>query len=211
MQCATSLCFNTTAICIDNAKNSAVKVLMFRIVTQNCNVGSYLPGETIRMYPALRNPLLKLLQQRYGYKDGDFERDPSTGDSIPGSLILTSCTTPPSLRSILCLARGVTWETRLETPRVCWVNRYDWGYHCANDFRAARLWGQVDPGAGWLAALERYKRLSAVNKFPSEGHPDEEKWTRLHGYASHNIFLVDAADGAVVKLMARSVSHSKRC
>jgi hypothetical protein len=87
------------------------------------------------------------------------------------------------------------------------VNRYDWGYHCANDFRAARLWGQVDPGAGWLAALERYKRLSAVNKSPNEGHPDKEKWKRLHGYASHNIFLVDAADGAeVVKLMARSVS-----
>jgi hypothetical protein len=29
--------------------------------------------------PALRNPLLKLLQWRYGYKDGDFERDPQTG------------------------------------------------------------------------------------------------------------------------------------
>jgi len=39
-------------------------------------VGSYLPGEAVRMDPALRNPLLKLLQTRYGYKDGDFERDP---------------------------------------------------------------------------------------------------------------------------------------
>ncbi|KAJ7336441.1 hypothetical protein DFH08DRAFT_925637 [Mycena albidolilacea] len=48
------------------------------------HVGSYLPGETVRMDPALRNPLLKLLQQRYGYKDGDFERDPRTGDWIPG-------------------------------------------------------------------------------------------------------------------------------
>ncbi|KAJ6475836.1 hypothetical protein C8R47DRAFT_1021375 [Mycena vitilis] len=47
-------------------------------------VGSYLPGETVRMDPALRNPLLKLLQQRYGYKDGDFERDPRTGDWLPG-------------------------------------------------------------------------------------------------------------------------------
>ncbi|KAF7350532.1 hypothetical protein MVEN_01359000 [Mycena venus] len=47
------------------------------------HVGSYLPGETVRMDPALRNPLLKLLQQRYGYKDGDFERDPRTGDWIP--------------------------------------------------------------------------------------------------------------------------------
>lgn len=39
-------------------------------------VGSYHPGETVRMDPALRNPLLKLLQTRYGYKDGDFEHDP---------------------------------------------------------------------------------------------------------------------------------------
>ncbi|PPQ92120.1 hypothetical protein CVT25_007951 [Psilocybe cyanescens] len=41
-------------------------------------VGSYLPGETVRMDPALRNPLLKLLEKRYGYKDGDFEHDPIT-------------------------------------------------------------------------------------------------------------------------------------
>ncbi|TFK28579.1 hypothetical protein FA15DRAFT_652801 [Coprinopsis marcescibilis] len=41
-------------------------------------VGSYHPGETVRMDPALRNPLLKLLQKRYGYKDGDFEHDPLT-------------------------------------------------------------------------------------------------------------------------------------
>ncbi|KAL7284090.1 hypothetical protein ACG7TL_001370 [Trametes sanguinea] len=43
-------------------------------------VGSYLPGESVRMDPALRNPLLKLLQRRYGYRDGDFERDPVTGN-----------------------------------------------------------------------------------------------------------------------------------
>ncbi|KAF8804732.1 hypothetical protein BYT27DRAFT_6696103 [Phlegmacium glaucopus] len=42
------------------------------------NVGSYHPGEAVRMDPALRNPLLKLLEKRYGYKDGDFERDPNT-------------------------------------------------------------------------------------------------------------------------------------
>lgn len=41
-------------------------------------VGSYLPGEMVRMDPALRNPLLKLLEKRYGYKDGDFEHDPFT-------------------------------------------------------------------------------------------------------------------------------------
>jgi hypothetical protein len=42
-------------------------------------VGNYHPGETVRMDPALRNPLLKLLQKRYGYRDGDFEIDPATG------------------------------------------------------------------------------------------------------------------------------------
>ncbi|KAK0194417.1 hypothetical protein F5146DRAFT_1035806 [Armillaria mellea] len=47
-------------------------------------VGSYLPGENVRMDPALRNPLLKLLQERYGYRDGDFERDPRTGDWVAG-------------------------------------------------------------------------------------------------------------------------------
>ncbi|KAF9220742.1 hypothetical protein BS17DRAFT_758976 [Gyrodon lividus] len=45
-------------------------------------VGSYHPGETVRMDPALRNPLLRLLQQRYGYRDGEFERDPVTGDWV---------------------------------------------------------------------------------------------------------------------------------
>ena len=48
------------------------------------NVGSYLPGESVRMDPALRNPLLKLLERRYGYKDGDFERDPLTGNWVEG-------------------------------------------------------------------------------------------------------------------------------
>ncbi|KAF7318192.1 hypothetical protein HMN09_00327500 [Mycena chlorophos] len=49
------------------------------------HVGSYLPGETVRMDPALRNPLLRLLQQRYNYRDGDFERDARTGDwLLPG-------------------------------------------------------------------------------------------------------------------------------
>lgn len=43
------------------------------------DVGSYHPGENVRMDPALRNPLLRLLQERYSYRDGDFERDPQTG------------------------------------------------------------------------------------------------------------------------------------
>jgi hypothetical protein len=47
-------------------------------------VGSYHPGENVRMDPALRNPLLKLLQTRYRYRDGDFERDPATGNWVEG-------------------------------------------------------------------------------------------------------------------------------
>ncbi|KDN36706.1 hypothetical protein RSAG8_10635, partial [Rhizoctonia solani AG-8 WAC10335] len=47
-------------------------------------VGSYHPGESVRMDPALRNPLLKLLQWRFGYKDGDFEREPKTGGWVEG-------------------------------------------------------------------------------------------------------------------------------
>ncbi|CAG7847575.1 SubName: Full=Uncharacterized protein {ECO:0000313/EMBL:CCA69006.1} [Serendipita indica DSM 11827] len=47
-------------------------------------VGSYHPGEMVRMDPALRNPLLKLLQARFGYVDGDFERDAVTGQWVDG-------------------------------------------------------------------------------------------------------------------------------
>ncbi|KAK7451069.1 hypothetical protein VKT23_012744 [Stygiomarasmius scandens] len=49
------------------------------------NVGSYLSRrDVLRMDPELRNPLLKLLQERYGYRDGDFERDPHTGNWVSG-------------------------------------------------------------------------------------------------------------------------------
>lgn len=37
-------------------------------------VGSYQPGKSVRMDAALRKSLLQLLQRRYNYKDGDFER-----------------------------------------------------------------------------------------------------------------------------------------
>ncbi|KAI0032596.1 hypothetical protein K488DRAFT_49515 [Vararia minispora EC-137] len=47
-------------------------------------VGSYHPGENVRMDPALRNPLLRLLQERFAYRDGDFERDPHTGGWVEG-------------------------------------------------------------------------------------------------------------------------------
>ncbi|KAF5362656.1 hypothetical protein D9758_009573 [Tetrapyrgos nigripes] len=48
------------------------------------SVGSYLPGDSVRMDPALRNPLLRLLQERYGYRDGDFERDSRSGNWVTG-------------------------------------------------------------------------------------------------------------------------------
>lgn len=46
-------------------------------------VGGYLPGESVRMDPELRRPLLSLLQQRYGYKDGDFDYNPQTREWYP--------------------------------------------------------------------------------------------------------------------------------
>ncbi|KAJ7207032.1 hypothetical protein GGX14DRAFT_366622 [Mycena pura] len=57
---------------------------LFEESLARARVGSYLPGESVRMDPALRNPLLKLLERRYGYRDGDFERDPRTGGWIEG-------------------------------------------------------------------------------------------------------------------------------
>ncbi|KZV99547.1 hypothetical protein EXIGLDRAFT_220048 [Exidia glandulosa HHB12029] len=43
-------------------------------------VGSYRPaGDQVRMDPGLRKPLLDLLKRRYGYKDGDFEIDVTSG------------------------------------------------------------------------------------------------------------------------------------
>ncbi|KAH7882823.1 hypothetical protein F5I97DRAFT_1831727 [Phlebopus sp. FC_14] len=47
-------------------------------------VGSYYPGEAVRMDPTLRNPLLRLLEERYGYRDGEFERDSFTGQWVEG-------------------------------------------------------------------------------------------------------------------------------
>jgi len=59
-----------------NCGCTAEEALFEESLSRN-NVGSYLPGEAVRMDPALRNPLLRLLEKRYGYKDGDFERDPN--------------------------------------------------------------------------------------------------------------------------------------
>ena len=71
-------------------------------------VGSYLPGERVRMDPALRNPLLQLLQKRYGYRDGDFERDPRTGNWLEGE---------GAARWEQQLAAGMTVRRRQEADR----------------------------------------------------------------------------------------------
>jgi hypothetical protein len=54
------------------------KQALFEDSLSRHGVGSYNPGEAVRMDPALRNALLDLLEKRYGYKDGDFEHDPLT-------------------------------------------------------------------------------------------------------------------------------------
>ncbi|KAI0827088.1 hypothetical protein BC628DRAFT_1418678 [Trametes gibbosa] len=61
-----------------------VKQALFEESLSRHGVGSYLPGDSVRMDPALRNPLLALLEQRYGYCDGDFERNPVTGNWVEG-------------------------------------------------------------------------------------------------------------------------------
>ncbi|KAF8184153.1 hypothetical protein K438DRAFT_1974738 [Mycena galopus ATCC 62051] len=105
---------------------------------------------------------------------------------------------------LLLLARHVCWETRSENSRVCWVNRYDWGYHCADQGRAARVFADIDSDSGWPEANKRQKELQAAGKYRRQNDPDNEIWERLDTYASHNTFLVDAANGPeVMKLLAR--------
>jgi hypothetical protein len=83
--------------------------------------------------------------------------------------------------------------------------------HRSNELRAARLFAQVDPGAGWGAAVERRKRLAEAGKIQTnEGHPDDKKWKRLGEFAWHNIFLVDAAHApSLVKVLPRFVETSR--
>ncbi|KAJ7472186.1 hypothetical protein FB451DRAFT_1135027 [Mycena latifolia] len=99
---------------------------------------------------------------------------------------------------LVLLARPVCWDTRAENPRVCWVNRYDWGYHCADASAAARFFADIDPDSGWGAANAREKRLHESGSYRRKNHPDNERWDRLEEYASDSIFLVDAAHGPEV-------------
>ncbi|KAH7098704.1 hypothetical protein BKA62DRAFT_357284 [Auriculariales sp. MPI-PUGE-AT-0066] len=43
-------------------------------------VGGYDAGDGQRLEPAVRRALFELLQRRYGYRDGDFEIEPRTGN-----------------------------------------------------------------------------------------------------------------------------------
>ncbi|KAJ7752419.1 hypothetical protein DFH07DRAFT_1031635 [Mycena maculata] len=96
---------------------------------------------------------------------------------------------------LLLLARPVSRETRANNRRVCRVNRYDWGYHCADAAGAACFFVDIDPDSGWGAANERQRRLDASDKYRRNKDPDNERWERWEGYDSHNTCLVDASHG----------------
>ena len=49
---------------------------LFEETLSRDTVGGYRPGDTVWMDPALHNPLPKLLENQFVYKDGDFGRDP---------------------------------------------------------------------------------------------------------------------------------------
>ncbi|KAJ7666749.1 hypothetical protein DFH06DRAFT_250852 [Mycena polygramma] len=105
---------------------------------------------------------------------------------------------------LLLLARPVDFATRSTNPRVCWVNRYDWGYHCADPTGAAQFFADIDPGSGWAAAIKRQDRLESRGKYRGKKDRDNERWERLETYDSRNTFLVDAANGPeVLKLVAQ--------
>ncbi|KAK7028466.1 SET domain protein, sequence [Favolaschia claudopus] len=106
---------------------------------------------------------------------------------------------------LLLLARSVHWSTRSSIPRVRWVNRYDWGYHCADPDRAARIFAHIDPEAGWAEAYQRREEEDDYDyDRRRKKNPEQERWERLDKHSSRNTFLIDAAHGAeVLKLVAR--------
>lgn len=61
-----------------------VEEAMFEESLARHGVGSFHPGDSVRLDPVLRNALLKLMESRYGYRDGDFEIDPRNGRWIEG-------------------------------------------------------------------------------------------------------------------------------
>ena len=49
---------------------------LFEEILSRDTVGGYRPGDTVWMDPALHNPLPRMLENQFVYKDDDFERDP---------------------------------------------------------------------------------------------------------------------------------------
>ena len=104
------------------------------------------------------------------------------------------------------------WANRFGHERLAYVNRYDWGYHFYGTDDTARTLADIDPGAGWRAAIERSKQLSKANKYSKEGHPDHDRWDRIDKYRYSRIFLLDAAHTPeVIKVLARQVRLGQVC
>ncbi|KAJ7102776.1 hypothetical protein C8R44DRAFT_887512 [Mycena epipterygia] len=113
------------------------------------------------------------------------DTDSATGLRIPG-LHTTRLTNLPSNCSFLPEA-----SPEKRAPRTLVL-------------KTARIFAKINPESGWPAANERHKRLGAVDKYTCAGHPDHDRWQRLSKYDAHNIFLVDAANGAeVLKVLTR--------
>ena len=96
------------------------------------------------------------------------------------------------------------WENRYGHENLAYVNRYDWGCHFYGNGDTARTLADIDPESGWLAAIERWKRLRQVHKYCEKGHPDRDRWDRIERLRYHRIFLLDAdKTPEVIKLLAR--------
>ncbi|KAF7305306.1 hypothetical protein HMN09_00782200 [Mycena chlorophos] len=108
---------------------------------------------------------------------------------------------------LLSLARDTNYRTRMNNPRVAWVNRYDWGGLAADDVGLAKVLGELEgPGSSWTGVHKRTKRLHDEGDYLDleDDHPDNEYWRRLASYAAYNSFLVDAPHAvSLLKTVAR--------
>lgn len=76
------LCSRKALPVMQSARTTPAKAFAWCVFTCHIRLSELIVGPL--QDPALRNPLLKLLQWRYGYKDGDFERDPASGGWVDG-------------------------------------------------------------------------------------------------------------------------------